>query len=158
MQWCLKHLYAIFFCLHLCCIGDFIFYFSSLLNFWNLFRLCLHYINKIIIKNTHFQKLQWRQLSSELRFILQNIMSSCMWSHFYQKYYSNRWTYFIEYRTFLLLLQNQLFPFPSFFPPNRTLLHSDIHSFPRHRMSSKITWFCISFKDQVVIKCIIKVS
>lgn len=91
------------------------FYFSSLLNFWNLFRLCLYYINKIIIKNTHFQKLQWRQLSSELRFILQNIMSSCMWSHFYQKYYSNRWTYFIEYRTFLLLLQNQLFPFPFFF-------------------------------------------
>lgn len=36
--------------------------------------------------------------------------------HFYQKYYFNRWTFFVEYRTFLLLLQNQLSPFPfSFF-------------------------------------------
>lgn len=57
-----------------------IFIFFSLLNFWNLFRLCLHYVNKITINNTHFQKLQWRLLSSELRFILQNIMASCMWS------------------------------------------------------------------------------
>ena len=56
------------------------FYFYSLLNFWNLFRLCLHYINKIIIKNTHFQKQKWRQLSSQLRFIIENIMSSSMWS------------------------------------------------------------------------------
>lgn len=71
--------HMLFFCLHLCYIGDFIFIFS-LLNLWDLFRLCLHYINKIIVNNTHFQKLQWRLLSSELRFILQNIMASCMWS------------------------------------------------------------------------------
>lgn len=90
--------------------------FFSLLNLWNLFRLCLHYINKIIINNTHFQKLQWRLLSSELRFILQNIMASCMWSQCFISIRSIILTFFVEYPTFLLLLQNQLSPFPfSFF-------------------------------------------
>ena len=70
----------LFFPVFIIAVLETLFFFYSFLNFSNLFRLCLHYINKIIIKNTHFQKLQWRQLSSQLRFILENIMSSCMWS------------------------------------------------------------------------------
>lgn len=155
MQRHLKYLYAIF--LPSSLLYWRIFLFFSLLNFWNLFRLCLHYINKITINNTHFQKLQWRLLSSELRFILQNIMASCMWRQC-----------FISIRSIILtggLSSLNIIHFCYFskinFPPSLffwTLLHSDMHCFPMHHMSSKITWFCIHFKDQVVIKCIIKVS
>lgn len=125
--------------------------FFSLLNLWNLFRLCLHYINKIIINNTHLQKLQWRLLSSELRFILQNIMASCMWSQCFISIRSIILTGELSLLNILHFCYFSKINYPPspflFLPPNRTLLHSDMHSSPVHHVSSEITWFCIHFKD-----------
>lgn len=123
----------LFFCLHLCYIGDFF----SLLNLWNLFRLCLHYINKIIIINTHFQKLQWRLLFRT------DLFYKTLWhlvrgSQCFISIRSIILTFFVEYPTFLLLSPKSTIPFPFCLQTELCFIQTYL---PVHHVSSEITWF-----------------